>query len=317
MVDIRKLDLNLLVVFDVIHREGGVTRAAETLNLTQPAISHALSRLRALLDDPLFVRQGRALVPTPLTRRLIEPLRRSLRDLGVLLGEARPFDAATAEARITLAMREPVELLLLPRVMPVIARDAPGIDLRVVQAARRNLETGLDAGTLDLAIDVALPVSQSVHRQRIAADRLVVVARPRHPHIRKGFDLDAYLRQQHVMVTSRRKGPGFEDIVLSERGLQRRVRLRCRNHLAAFRVVSESDLVLTMPARYAGVLNAGIGNRILPLPLATPTLDLFLYWHDGVDQDPANCWLRALLRQVVGGDSRMRLSAAGAKPGRR
>ncbi len=148
-----------------------------------------------------------------------------------------------------------------------------------------------------------LPVSESVRRQRVAADPLVVVARRRHPHIRRGFDLATYLGQQHVMVTSRRKGPGVEDIALSERGLQRRIRLRCRNYLAAFRVVGESDLVLTMAERYAGVLNLGFGHRILPLPLAMPTLDLYLYWHDAVDQDPASRWLRALVQQVFAGDA--------------
>jgi DNA-binding transcriptional LysR family regulator len=99
------------------------------------------------------------------------------------------------------------------------------------------------------------------------------------------------------MVTSRRKGPGFEDLVLSERGVQRRVRLRCRNYIAAFRVVSETDLVLTMAERYAGVLNPGFGNLVLPLPIATPTFDLTLYWHEAVDRDPANRWLRGLVQE--------------------
>ena len=323
MVDIRKLDLNLLVVLDAIHGEGGVTRAAQKLNLTQPAISHALSRLRALFDDPLFVRQGRALVPTPLTRGLIEPLRRSLRGLSALLGEAQPFTPASAEARFTLAMRDPVELLLLPRLMPLLAQDAPGIDLRVVQVARRNLEPALAAGTLDLALDVPLPVSESVHRRRVAADRLVMVARRQHPHIRNGAGLTDYLRQQHVMVTSRRRGPGFEDVVLSEHGLERRVRLRCRNYLSAFRVVAESDLVLTMAERYAGVLNAGFGHRVLPLPLKTPTLDLYLYWHAAVEEDPANRWLRGLVLEIFAGykqgatkSGQMPQSAASARPSR-
>jgi len=111
--------------------------------------------------------------------------------------------------------------------------------------------------------------------------------------------------------------------VLSERGLQRRIRLRCRNYLAAFHVVSETDLVLTMPERYAGVLNAGFANRILPLPLATPTIDLYLYWHAAVDQDPANRWLRELLQRMFAGYSRGAMksgqiphSAASAAPSR-
>lgn len=298
MPNIAKLDLNLLVVLEAIYSEGGVSRAGDKLHLTQPAVSHALARLRGLFDDALFIREGRALVPTPLTRSLIAPLRRSLADLGRLLGEAGRFDPGRSEARFTVAMRDPVELLVLPPAMARIVRLAPQVDLRIVQVARRNLEAGLASGALDLAMDVPLPLPERIRRQRVAADRLVVVLRQGHPALRGGFDLDAYLAQQHVMVTSRRTGPGFEDLVLAERGLQRRVRLRCRNYGAAFRIVGETDLVLTMPERYAGVLNRGLGNRVLPLPAETPTIDLYFYWHEAVDNDAANLWLRALLREA-------------------
>src|SRR4029077_14724997 len=125
-----KLDLNLLVVLEAIYSAGGVTRAAEKLNLSQPAISHALSRLRRSFNDPLFSRHGQALMPTPLTRGLIEPLRRSLRGLSALLSEAGHFDPRIAEERFTLAMRDPVEILVLPPLLGRIAGAAPGIDLR-------------------------------------------------------------------------------------------------------------------------------------------------------------------------------------------
>jgi DNA-binding transcriptional LysR family regulator len=292
MDHISRLDLNLLVVLDAIEAEGGVSRAAAKLNLTQPAISHALARLRRALDDPLFFRQGRALVPTPLTRSLIAPLRRSLAGLRALIGAAGRFEPRETAARFTVAMRDPVELLVLPSLMRRIAAEAPGIDLRAVQAPRRSLEAALAAGALDLALDVSLPLGEAVRRRRLAADALVVVMRPRHPALRAGLTLETYLRQEHVMVTQRRKGPGLEDLALSEQGLTRRVRLRCRNYGAAFRVVSESDLLLTMPERYVAALNRGFGNRILPLPLAAPTLDLYLYWHEAVDRDAANAWLR-------------------------
>jgi DNA-binding transcriptional LysR family regulator len=297
MRNIARLDLNLLVILEAIYSEGGVSRAGEKLHLTQPAISHALSRLRGLFGDPLFVRQGRTLMPTPLTRGLIAPLSRSLGDLGRLLNEAGRFDPSESEARFTLTMRDPVELLVVPSLVSRVARTAPGVDLRVVQVARRNLEAGLVTGALDLALDVPLPLSEAIRRERIAADRLVVVARKGHPAIRRGLTVERYLAQQHVMVTSRRRGPGLEDLALAERGLQRRIRLRCRNYIAAFRLVSDSDLLLTMPERYAGVLNRGFDNRVLPLPLATPTLDLHLYWHEAVEKDPANQWLRTILRE--------------------
>ena len=298
MANLSRVDLSLLVVLEAIYAEGGVSRAGEKLNLTQPAISHALARLRDLFGDPLFIRDGRGLAPTPLTRSLIEPLRRSLRALGAVLDGAGRFDPRETQAQFTLAMRDPVEVLALPPLLRRIASAAPLIDLRVVQLRRRMIEAALSAGTLDLALDVPLPLSERVRRQRIAADRLVLVARRRHPRFRAGVTLAAYLEQQHVMVTSRRKGPAFEDLTLSQLGLQRRIRLRCRNYAAAFRVVSETDLVLTVAERYAGALNAGIGNAILALPIDMPTIDLYLYWHDSVDGDPANRWLRGLVSEA-------------------
>ena len=298
MTNISQIDLNLLVVLEAIYNEGGVSRAGEKLHLGQPAVSHALGRLRELFQDPLFVRDGRNLAPTPFTRRLIEPLGRSLRSLDALLSETGRFDPLKTQAQFTVSMHDPVEVRALAPLTRAITLGAPRVDLRIVQVRRRMIEAALSAGTLDLAIDVLLPLSEHVRRHRITADRLVVVARKGHRLIRAGFSLATYLKHDHVMVTSRRKGSSLEDLSLSERGMRRRVRLRCRNYAAALRVVSETDLVLTMPERYARILNAGVGNQILSLPIKMPTLVAYLYWHESVDDDPANCWLRALVTQA-------------------
>jgi DNA-binding transcriptional LysR family regulator len=301
MTNLSRVDLNLLVVLDAIVTEGGVSRAATRLNLTQPAVSHALARLRELFDDPLFVREGRNLVPTSLTKRLIEPLRQSLLALGTLIDKGENFDPARSETSFTMSMRDPMEVLILPRMMKRLAGEAPGIDLRTVQVRRRALEAGLADGTLDAAFDVALPLSERIHRQRVAADRFVVAARKGHPRVRPGFTLATYLAEKHVMVTSRRRGPGAEDIELGQHGKRRHVSLRCRNYLAALRVVAESDLVLTMTERYLPLLAAGSAEvRALAMPLRMPTLDLFLYWHDRVHHDPANRWLRLQLVEALG-----------------
>jgi DNA-binding transcriptional LysR family regulator len=300
MSNLSQIDLNLLVVLEAIYSEGGVTRAGEKLHLGQPAISHALARLRDLFHDPLFIRDGRGLAPTPLTHRLVGSLGQSLRSLEALLDKSGRFDPRETEAQFTISMRDPVEVRVLARLMRRITRDSRRIDLRVVQLRRRAIEGALSTGTLDLAIDVPLSLSEKVRRKRLSSDRLVVVARRGHPRMRVGFKLGTYLGEEHVMVTSRRKGGALEDFALSERGLRRRVRLRCRSHTAAMRVVSETDLVLTLPERYARTLDHGGGTRILPLPVAMPTLDAYLYWHESVDADPANRWLRESLVRAFG-----------------
>lgn len=296
-----RIDLNLFVVFDTIYAEGGITRAGRRLNLSQPAISHALGRLRQMFDDPLFIRHGHLMTPTPLARRMIEPIRQSLHGLEATLNKADRFDPANAVKRFTVGMRDVVESVVLPGLMRGIARRAPRIDISIVRAERRELERELAAGTLDAAIDILLPLPDEIRRQRLGEERLTVVARRGHPHVRASLDLDTYLAQEHILVSSRRRGLSAEDFELGRHNLRRRVRLRCQSYLAACRVVSETDLVLTMPRRYASLLSAQFGNRLLPFPLKVPAFDTYIYWHANADRDPANEWLRKELHRTLRG----------------
>jgi DNA-binding transcriptional LysR family regulator len=294
-MQLQRIDLNLLVVFNAIYTEGGITRAAEKLHLTQPAISHALARLRLMFGDPLFERDGRRMVPTTLARRLIEPLRRSLHSLEGALNEVERFDPATSDRRFSIGLRDVLESTVLPTLLHNVGRVAPGVSIAAMRFDRHELESELAAGSLDLAIDVLLPRSPAVRHQRVGLDQLVVVARKNHPLARKGLDLKTYLRCGHVVVSSRRTGPGIEDVELSRRGLQRNVKLRCQHYFAACRVVAQTDLILTMPENYADVANTQLGNRILPLPFQAPSLDAYLYWHANAEEEPANRWLREQL----------------------
>ncbi|MCC5811453.1 MAG: LysR family transcriptional regulator [Ectothiorhodospiraceae bacterium] len=291
-MDLARIDLNLLVVLEAIYTEGGLTRAGERLNVTQPAVSHSLGRLRELLGDPLFVREGHAMVPTPLTRSLIQPLRRALRGMEITLSEARRFDPATAEKRFTIGCRDALELRVLPRLMRNLRREAPALEIATVHFQRRNMEADLFNGQLDVVTDSVLPRSENIRHSRINSDHLAVLARHGHPAMQRGLDLDTYLQQGHILVTSRRTGPGLEDFELSRHGLYRRVSLRCQHYFAASRVVGETDLLLTMPARIAHLIQRGGGYQIAPFPLEMPAQDLFLCWHSNVDSDPANRWLR-------------------------
>ena len=298
------VDLNLFVVFDTIYAEGGITRASRRLNLSQPAVSHALGRLREMFDDPLFTRHGHAMMPTPLARRMIEPIRQSLQGLEVTLSKVDRFDPGSATKRFVVGMRDALESAVLADLMGNIAKAAPRVDISVVRTERRDIERELSAGTLDVALDVMLPLPEEIRRQHLGVEWLTIVARRLHPKIRGRPTLDAYLAQEHIAVSSRRRGLSAEDFELGRHNLRRRVRLRCQNYFAACRVVSETDLILSMPQRYARVLNAHFRNQILPFPLQVPAFDSYLYWHANAEADPANAWLRQQIAHTLQGAAR-------------
>jgi len=146
---------------------------------------------------------------------------------------------------------------------------------------------------------VLLPLPEEIRRERLGTEWLTVVARRRHPTVGPRLTLKTYLAQEHISVSSRRRGLSAEDFELARHNLRRRVRLRCQSYLAACRVVSETDLLLTMPQRYARMLNAQFGNQLLAFPLKVPAFDTYLYWHANADSDPANAWLRQQLTHAL------------------
>ena len=295
-----RIDLNLFLVFDAIYREGGVTRAAAVLHLTQPAVSHALGRLREMFGDALFVRQGHAMIPTPVARGIVDPVRRALRALEAAVTETSRFDPAEARKHMVLGLHESLEASVLPGVMRRLVELAPNIDVTAAPVERRQLAARLADGTLDLALDVLLPLSGEVLHRPVVQDRLVVAVRRDHPVVGANLDLATYLAQQHISITSRRRGAGAVDAELARLGLTRRIRLHGQYYFAASRVVAETDLLLTMPEYEAELCARAFGNRILALPLDMPAIDVHLYWHASTDRDPANQWLREEVVRAFG-----------------
>lgn len=300
-MQLSRIDLNLFTVFDAIYREGGITPASKRLHLSQPAVSHALARLRELLNDPLFERHGNEMVPTPLARTLASAIRSSLGGLEQMLQRAGRFDPASSERVFTVAMREAHEAQLLPALLERLAREAPHVELAVVRIERRDLEDELQSGELDGALDVALPLSAEVRRERISSEPLVVLARPGHPAIEGALDLERYLELEHVLVTGRRRGGGYEDVALGRLGMARRIRVRCQQHAAACEVVRRTDLLVTMARAQAQLVNARPQNQVFAFPAEIPQLQLFLYWHAIADADPAALWFRSILLSVSRG----------------
>jgi DNA-binding transcriptional LysR family regulator len=298
-----RIDLNLLVVFDTVYGEGGITAASRKLNLSQPAVSHALGRLRELFGEPLFERQGRGIAPTPLARAIAGPVREALAAVQKTLDETGRFDPASARRHFRIGMREALEPTLLPALTRAVCSAGPGLTLSSSRHDRPRLEQDLAAGEFDVALDVLLPSADRVPHERIRVDRLVVVARKGHPALRgtrrRGLELAAYLALEHVQVSSRRRGPSPEDLALRALGRSRNVRLRCQSHAAACRIAASTDLVATLPQTYAQHVLEGESNAVTELPLAGLTLETYMYWPENSAADTANRWLREQVRQAV------------------
>jgi DNA-binding transcriptional LysR family regulator len=299
-VHLSQVDLNLFVVLEAIYREGNLTRAGRQLKLTQPAMSHALKRLRELLKDPLFIREGANMVPTPFSRNMINDVRQALQILEVNLYENRNFEPAHTRRNFIVGFWELMESMILPSLARTLTRAAPEISVTTLRLKRREIEAELSSGALDLALDVPINMSESIRRKPLFSDRVVVVARRSHSAIGRELDLETYLSQDHILVSSRRHGPSLVDAELNRKGKNRRIVLRCQNYFAACRAASQTDMLLTMPEYYAEMLNSNFENRLYPFPLKSlQTLDIHMYWHESADNDPPNRWLREEIARIV------------------
>lgn len=306
-IDISRVDLNLFVVFDVIYREGNLTRASEALNLSQPAVSHALSRLRERFDDPLFERSGKKMLPTPLAKAIVERVREGLGNLESTLKDGLIFDPATTERTFTIAMRDVLEAKALPEISKRLQLIAPHISICSVQMSRRDIENALIRGTIDFAADVLIPVSKQVHHGLIGSEGLSVMMAKDHPLALKAsskkLSMEDYLGAKHIQVSSRASGPGIEDVALSRLGESRDIAIRCQHYYAAAKVVEKTDWLVTLPTTYASTLsdesNPNNPYIISPLPFKAEPLEVHLYWHQKAEQDPAMIWCKQQIENLL------------------
>lgn len=294
-----RFDLNLLRIFDAIYVKGGVSAAARYLNLSQPAISHALTRLRSRFDDQLFVRQGNRLVPTSAARAIAGPVRDALRELDAALDAATHFDPQAATREFRIGVRLAGEMPRFASLVSRVRSEAPHVALASVTFRRRDLLTALAQGDLDLALDVALPPDDRLSRHYLGTEPIVVAVRTGHPDIAGAIDLDTYLALDHVVATVRPHGPGIEDFALERLGLSRRVAVRCQNAVTAWQIIASSDMAFSLPRSQAEILHAVWPMQLADLPLAAEQGGRYLYWHQAAQADPALAWLRAIIIEAL------------------
>ncbi|WP_020407371.1 LysR family transcriptional regulator [Hahella ganghwensis] len=297
---VSRIDLNLFIVFEAIYSEGSITRAAEVLHLTQPAISHALARLRDVLSDDLFIRTARGMRPTPYADQLIGTVRQSLNHLQRGLQQSVEFTPGRLNTQFRLSIRDMFEALLLPELIRRCRHDAPEVTFSCVRVPREQLVHDLASGRVDVAADILLSHDDSIVHEKLSEDHLVCLLRKGHPASEREWTLGEMLKWPHALVSSREHGPGYEDVQLSRHGLQRKIGLRTPHFFGAALVVAQSDLVLCAPQRFAEILRRRLGLEVRPFPMTLGALELYLYWHHSMDQEPAHRWLREQVKQAMG-----------------
>lgn len=299
-VHLHRLDLNLLVVLQALLAERSVTRAAERLALSQPAVSHALARLRRSFGDRLLVRTPRGMEPTPRAKAMTEPLERALADLTRAVSSPGEFDPRRARGRFHVATDDYLELVLMPRLLARVWREAPGIDIHVHNVSARSGHD-LAEGRIDFIVDPldALGQLPGAYSQRILDERFVCIVRAGHPALGKPLTAKAFASLSHALVVPAGRPGSIVDTALAKLGLRRRVAIAIPHFIAAPAIIRETDAIATLPRRIA--LTLGDGLTLIEPPIALPTFTIETVWHERNHNDPAHAWLRACISEVSRG----------------
>lgn len=291
-------DLNLLITLDVLLAEGSVARAAQRLRLSPSAMSRALARLRAATGDPLLVRAGRGLVPTPRALQLREQVSQLVQDAHAVLRPAHTLDLGEVVRTFTLRTSEEFVERFGPALLARIAQDAPGVRLRFVHKSDKHSALLRDGG-VDLETGVVdVGASPEVLTQALFRDRLVGVVRAGHPLSRGPLSAARFAQGQHVYVSRRGQDRGQIDDALEVQGLVRQVSIVVAGFNTAIALARGTDLIASVPERYISVPPRGL--HCFELPVTLPPFTVAMLWHPRQDADLAHRWLRTCLREVCG-----------------
>ena len=301
-MDLNGTDLNLLVAFDALMAERSVTRAGKRIGRTQPAMSAALARLRALFQDDLFVRSPAGLQPTQRATELAEPLSRALAEIGRALDYTQTFDPVSSSQSFTLALSDHPAFVLLPQLVDVLRERAPRITLRINAFTHRDDAISLlDAGEADLTIGV--PPRQTPGGRIISCplfeERFVCVLRRSHPMASRPLDLRTFLSLSHLLISPEGERFGQVDAALAASGQRRRIAVSLPQMYAAPLMVARSDLIATIMEGV--VTRSGFRNELmlLPPPLSLPPVSFVMSWHRRNEVHPVQRWMRDLLVELA------------------
>ncbi|MCK9513648.1 MAG: LysR family transcriptional regulator [Pigmentiphaga sp.] len=291
-MDLKDIDLNLLLVFDELRRHRRVSATAAALGLSQPGVSNALNRLRRLLGDELFLRTPRGMSPTPYAENIAEPIAEALATLRQTLAARAHFDPAQSEAVFTLALTDVGEIYFLPELMQHLGREAPGVTLDTRRSTDTDLKIDMERGHVDLALGFLPNLRAGFMQRRLFQQSYVCLFRQNLPEAQRPHDLARFEAAEHVQVTAVGTGHSLIDDALRRSGAERRVRLRVPHFMALAQVLQATAMLAVVPERFAGKVCGPFGLASAPCPVPLPHSAIHAIWHAQKQRDPASRWLR-------------------------
>lgn len=294
-LELHDIDLNLLVVFNQLLAERRVSRVAETLGISQPAVSNSLAKLRRLFGDELFLRTPRGMEPTPFADQLAESVSYALAMLHSGINLRASFEPATAERAFTIGMTDIGEIYFLPALIERLRREAPRVTLSTVRDSSINLRDELESGKVDLAVGLLPQLKAGFFQRRLFTQSYVCLMRRGHRLAKRRMSAAEFEGAEHLVVISAGTGHGKVDELLKRSGIERSVRLTVPHYVSVGHILQGSDLVTTVPERLADRLLEPFGLVKVPHPARLPQVSINVFWHAKYHRAPANHWLRGLV----------------------
>ncbi|QTN25762.1 LysR family transcriptional regulator [Rhizobacter sp. AJA081-3] len=301
-MELADIDLNQLVLFQQLMVERRVSKVAENLGLTQPAVSNTLAKLRRQFGDDLFVRTPAGMVPTPFAEQLAEPIGYALGMIHSGLNQHSRFDPASVKRSVTIGMTDIGEIVFLPRLVERLRQEAPGVSLITVRTTATSLRDDMEAGKVDLAIGPLPQLKAGFFQRRLFRQRYVCLFRKGHPLDRKRLSLADFKAAEHLVIVSAGTGHGKVDDLIRRAGVERAVRLTVPHFVSVGHILRHSDMVATVTERLADSLVEPFDLTFRAHPVDLPEIAINLFWHAKVHRSPAHQWLRGVVFDLFGED---------------
>ncbi len=297
-MDIRSLDLNLLVVFDAMLEHQNVTKAGDSIKLSQPAMSAAVSRLRELFDDPLFVRTRQGMAPTPKAQALSPSVRQVVQTIRGDILQPKEFNPLLSDRTFTLVTPDIAEVNFLPRLISELAKKSPHINLRTLAMPREAAAHSLESASAEMAIGYFPDLHKAgFFQQKLITNSHVCLVRMNHPTIGNKITSAQFLQAAHAVVKPDGREHLFERF-LQDKGIKRRVVVELSHFMSLLPIIETSNLLATVPKDLAEFFVQHGNVRYIPTPMKSPVIDVHLFWHQRFHKEPAHIWLRQVIHQL-------------------